>query len=272
VSTEGSPLGLSQLSQRELRDLLRAIDGGWLTYPLSELALSSAGIVKERCAELARLLVGLNGPSCRLVIEVAVAERLHRPPPRLDLVWTGPEARGTSARNTRVVVKQLFERAKESVIIGGFAFDHGETLFKPLHERMQAGLDVALFMDIDIRGEDKPIGDGAAYADRAIRRFVKGNWPFGAPFPRIFYDPESAVAGPPWVSLHAKCIVVDDTHAFVTSANFTDRGQTRNIEVGVCIEDRDFAERLGAQWRALIARGLVQHWQPSTHQPVGPGF
>jgi phosphatidylserine/phosphatidylglycerophosphate/cardiolipin synthase-like enzyme len=259
MSSANSPLGLSRVSHRELRDLLHAIDGGWLTYPLSELALSRTGVSRECCTELARLLAGLDRLACRAVVEVAIAERVHRPPPILDLVWTGPEARGTSARNTRVVVKQLFERAQHSVIIGGFRFDHGETLFKSLHARMQQGLDVMLF--VDIRGDDKPTHDGAAYADRAIRAFLADNWPFGAPYPRIYYDPESAVKGPPWVSLHAKCVVVDDTHAFVTSANFTDRGQTRNIEVGVCIEDRDFAERLSAQWRALVARGLVQRWQ-----------
>jgi len=57
---------------------------------------------------------------------------------------------------------------------------------------------------------------------------------------------------------HAKCIVVDDREALVTSANFTDRGQTRNIEVGVLIEDSRFASRLAGQWRGLVETGLVE--------------
>jgi hypothetical protein len=150
------------------------------------------------------------------------------------------------------------ERAKTSVLIAGFRFDHGATLFRPLHERMQHGLTTVFFVDIE--GEAKPTHDGRAFAERAIDRFVAKNWPFGPPHPAIYYDPHSAVAGPPWVSLHAKCIVIDDEVSLVTSANFTERGQTRNIEVGVCIEDREFAERLGAQWRALIARCLVARW------------
>ena len=65
--------------------------------------------------------------------------------------------------------------------------------------------------------------------------------PFGPPYPDVYYGPRSAITGPPWVSLHAKCIVVGDELAFVTSANFTERGQTRNLAVGVSIEDRYFA-------------------------------
>jgi phosphatidylserine/phosphatidylglycerophosphate/cardiolipin synthase-like enzyme len=68
------------------------------------------------------------------------------------------------------------------------------------------------------------------------------------------------VRGPPWASLHAKCIVVDEERTLITSANFTERGQTRNIEAGVLIEDRGFAEELGAQWRQLIAARLVHRY------------
>lgn len=85
-------------------------------------------------------------------------------------------------------------------------------------------------------------------------------WTFGLPKPEVFYDPRTARRGPPWASLHAKCIVVDDERALVTSANFTDRGQTRNIEAGVLIEDRGFAAELAAQWRQLVVWGLVRKY------------
>lgn len=255
---EAPPRALSEVSLRELRDMLRALDAGWLHIPITELGLQHVGMASERSTTVARLLDGLDRPACRVVLEVAIAEREHRPPPRLDLVWTGPEARGTTARDTRVLVQELFERARVSVLVAGFRFDHGETLFKPLHERMQRGLTSTFFVDIE--GEGKPAYDGRAYAERAIDRFVALNWPFGPPFPAIYYDPQSSVAGPPWVSLHAKCIVIDDVLSLVTSANFTDRGQRRNIEVGVCIEDNTFAERLASQWHTLIARGLVARW------------
>jgi phosphatidylserine/phosphatidylglycerophosphate/cardiolipin synthase-like enzyme len=40
--------------------------------------------------------------------------------------------------------------------------------------------------------------------------------------------------------------------AFITSANFTERGQSRNFEAGVEIEDEAFAQSLVRQWQNLI--------------------
>ena len=56
--------------------------------------------------------------------------------------------------------------------------------------------------------------------------------------------------------------MVDERHALVTSANFTDRGQTRNIEAGVLIDDPGFAARLARQWRGLRDSGAVKKYSP----------
>ena len=98
------------------------------------------------------------------------------------------------------------------------------------------------------------------YAIRAIDRFFHEVWTFGAPRPDVYWDPRTAVPGPPWASLHAKCVVVDATRALVTSANFTDRGQSRNIEFGVLIEDEGFAKDVAGQWQLLIVAGLLKRY------------
>ena len=59
-------------------------------------------------------------------------------------------------------------------------------------------------------------------------------------------------------------VQVRDRKALVTSANFTDRGQTRNIELGVLIEDPTFASRLAGQWRGLVDAGLVTRFAPAS--------
>jgi phosphatidylserine/phosphatidylglycerophosphate/cardiolipin synthase-like enzyme len=69
------------------------------------------------------------------------------------------------------------------------------------------------------------------------RKFERQHWPPG-PLPQVYYDPRSLVtdaAGP--TSFHAKCVVVDDRIAFVTSANLTEAAQQRNIEAGILVED-----------------------------------
>jgi phosphatidylserine/phosphatidylglycerophosphate/cardiolipin synthase-like enzyme len=58
--------------------------------------------------------------------------------------------------------------------------------------------------------------------------------------------------------MHAKCVVVDEAAAFITSANFTAAAQQRNVEVGVLVRDVDFATRVAAQWRTLAARGMFR--------------
>lgn len=250
------PRGLSDLSQRELKDLLRALGAGWLDDPSSELALRQAGVESTHLPDAMRVLGSCSPQAAAALIEVVLAEREHRPPPRLELVWTGPENATSLARDTGIVVRRLFERAEREVIIGGFRFDQGESLFRPLHERMQRSLRVTLFVDIEGHAPVQALG--RAYAQTAIARLLRENWPFGEPYPQIYYDPRSAVPGPPWVSMHAKCIVVDECWTFISSANFTERGQQRNLEVGVCIEDRAFASQLAGQWRSLIAGGLVE--------------
>jgi phosphatidylserine/phosphatidylglycerophosphate/cardiolipin synthase-like enzyme len=251
-----SEYGLSDVPLGELREVRRAIAGGRLVLPLHDFSLVSVGVPQRRCAALLQGLAALDAGAACAALDLLIAEREHRPPPHLELVWTGPEARGTSARDTSIVVRQLFESATHSVIVGGFRFDQGASLFRPLHEKMQRGLVVSIFIDIEGNAPSAAAVD--AFASRHIAEFLRDNWPFGPPYPSVYYDPQSAVVGPPWVSLHAKCVVVDDARAFITSANFTNRGQTRNLEVGVLIDDRTFAEKLAGQWRALVARGLVR--------------
>lgn len=143
------------------------------------------------------------------------------------------------------------------MIIGGFRFDAGADLFAPLHEAMvERGVTATVFLDIE--GQADGASGGPAYAKARVADFFSKNWPFGAPYPPVYYDPRTAVPGPPWVSLHAKCVVVDTRWSLVTSANFTDRGQTRNLELGVLIEDEAFARSVVTQWQALVSSGAVR--------------
>jgi phosphatidylserine/phosphatidylglycerophosphate/cardiolipin synthase-like enzyme len=74
-----------------------------------------------------------------------------------------------------------------------------------------------------------------------------------SPLPNVFYDPRSLDhSGKTRSSLHAKCIVVDRRIALVTSANFTEAAQQRNIEAGVLVRDAGFAERIAKYFDGLL--------------------
>ena len=59
-------------------------------------------------------------------------------------------------------------------------------------------------------------------------------------------------------SLHAKCVVVDRQVAFVSSANFTEAAQERNIEVGVLLRVPALAEQLEWHFQALMEAGVLK--------------
>jgi phosphatidylserine/phosphatidylglycerophosphate/cardiolipin synthase-like enzyme len=80
-------------------------------------------------------------------------------------------------------------------------------------------------------------------------------WP-GPHLPDVYYDRRSlALDATERASLHAKCVIVDSRRSFVTSANFTEAAQERNLEAGVLVDDPHFAASLRAQFDALVQSG-----------------
>ena len=59
-------------------------------------------------------------------------------------------------------------------------------------------------------------------------------------------------------SLHAKCIVIDEKRALITSANFTEAAHERNIEAGTVITDTILARALKAQFDTLVDCGALK--------------
>jgi phosphatidylserine/phosphatidylglycerophosphate/cardiolipin synthase-like enzyme len=251
----GAFLGLSRTPLPVLEQLAELVERGHIDCPLEPAALAAAGL-GPHAAPLLAALDGLGPGGVARAARIAIAERVHRPPPLLQLVWTGPEPRASVARDTSLVVRQLFESARASVIVAGYTFDDPHIL-EPLHAAMRdRAVEATLFLDI--AGDAPDVASADALVAKQVDHFFRSVWSFGPPRPTVYYDPRTALRGPPWASLHAKCIVVDDERALVTSANFTRRAQSRNIEVGVLVDDPAFGEELAGQWRALVASGLVK--------------
>lgn len=267
-------VGLSGVADGDLEALLSAIERGELRVPFSPATLQSRGLGHVCEALEPYLALDLNG--LRAVLEVVLADRRHRKSPRLGLVWTGEDPGVSHSRYTRVVLPELFARAQRHILIAGYAFDQGAEVLGKLHEALARGVTCDLFVDIDqqlerLKGEARrqrldwaaltaPLSnlhDPAARGRAVIALFFRLLWPFGDPRPAIWFDPRTAERFTE-VSLHAKCVVVDHELTLITSANFTGRGQTRNLEAGVTIEDRAFAASLERQWSNLMQAGLLE--------------
>lgn len=253
---------LTHVSLATLRDLRRAVERGALALPLAPLALRARGLDETTADLLARLLGRLPRPTLLAILDTLITERERADQRRPRLLWTGPEASGTAALDTRVQLIHLFEHARTSAFIAGYRFDD-PTLLRPLADASAArGLDVSFVLDIRARGE----GTRDQRIRTQVGAFLRDIWPPHAPTPRIYVDPRTAdwnantdtTRGGYYVSMHAKAVVIDAEYTILGSANFTDRGTDRNIETGVLLRSREFARTLLAQWEALISRGILQ--------------
>ena len=247
---------VKEVSTTVLEQLRGAVASGTLKPPLDRAALVGFG-VRHQLEAIELALAGHRSAACLAVLDVALAEREDRKPIP-ELVWTGPEAPAGTARDTAVVLRELFEGARESVILGGYSFKYARNVLAPLHRSMRNhAVDARFFVHVP----QVEISDALeGYLDTHIGSFLAESWPFGNPRPRIYCDKRCLVPGPPYSSLHAKCVVVDGARAFVSSANFTQRAQEQNIEVGVLIDDASFASFLAGQWLGLIDAGIVEEY------------
>jgi hypothetical protein len=219
--------------------------------------LTAEGLARAHLGALREGIAGLIGAPVDTVVRVLAAvreERLRPPATRASLVWTGPETRGSGARDTAVVVREMFEAAQRHVVVAGYSFERGEGILAPLH-RVMAERGVRVEMFVHLREATGAVADAEGYLRAQAEAWRRTYWPFGEPGPTLYVDPRAAVAGS-YASLHAKCVVVDGERALVGSANFTDRGQSRNIEAGVLVEDARFAEELSRQFHDAVGAGL----------------
>jgi hypothetical protein len=195
------------------------------------------------------------------VLGLLAAGKAERPEVEdlIDLVTTGPINSDAGSRDTSVVVRDLFHNAKSSVVVVGYAVHQGQKVFQALADRMVEcpGLQVRMYLDIQRESGDSSVP--SELVGRFVDRFRSSQWPSGRPLPEVFYDPRSLEVN--WESraaLHAKCIVVDGRSLFVSSANFTEAAQQKNIEVGLLLESPVLAERLLRFFNALVEAGHLK--------------
>lgn len=179
--------------------------------------------------------------------------RASRLMPPAELILTGPDLEGGSSRATGVVVRELFESARHSVLVVGFAFHDAEHLFEPLARRMsrRSALAVRLVVNVHPR-------PGLA-ADETVRQFardfLRDTWPF-EPRPEIYYDPRSlGRSGTERAVVHAKLIVVDEEVLYLGSANYTTAALERNIEAGVRLRGGTLGKMVTRSFDEWIRRG-----------------
>ena len=264
---------LAELGPVELERLASALEGGRVDLdqagPLVArvLARELATAVAEQLRALG--LEGLEPRSAALLLRTLAAERRAQRAmaERLELVWTDPEQ--PSARDTAVIVRSLCARAERDLLLANYAFDqpYGEegrararALWAPLAENMDARPELRVRMFVNVgRDWHDTTSDDAALVREFVERFRRDLWP-GQRLPELYHDPRALLTREQTserACMHAKCIVVDATEVLITSANFTQAAQARNIEAGLLVRDGTTARRVIEQFEGLVRAGRL---------------
>ena len=256
---------LLSLQSDELRQLAGALEAGRLAPPYSAVALQRF-ITRALAADVAGSLSEMAESGCspaalaRFVRLLEVSSDQH---PRLEdvvqLVATGPTELENAPRATSVVVSSLFREADKSVVVIGYAVYQGQKVFRDLADRMteHPGLDVRLYLDI--QRKDGDTSTPGEIVRRFSDRFRTTQWPAGKRIPDVYYDPRSvAVDRSQAAALHAKCVIVDDHQLFISSANFTEAAQQRNIEMGLLVRSSALASKISEFLQRLVRANVLQ--------------
>lgn len=257
---------LLNLNDVQLRALGEALEGRRLSQPFSVSSLERL-LPGSPADVLARSLNAIvaAGPFTETALSLFVNGILRDRELRssatsgVELVATGPDVTGLLHRETSVVVHDLFAHAEECVLVAGYAVYQGQKIFKALGDRMLVRPDLFVRLFLDVR---RPPGDASPRTEivkRFVERFRQDDWPIDSPLPHVYFDTRSlepSAAGRS--SLHAKCVVVDQQTTLISSANFTEAAQDRNIEMGLLTKQREIAQQVILFFDRLVEEKLLE--------------
>jgi PLD-like domain len=256
-------IALAQLQRSDLLSVAVAVRTGRISPPFSPNALSRI-IGGSASADVSSALQQVFEAGCSvsaLPIWLEILAEASSIRPRLEdlatLVMTGPVQTAVVHRDTRVVVADLFRRAESSVVIAGYAIHQGRRIFSDLAARMEnlAVLNVRLYLNLAPKPGDNR--DDSERISKSAREFVERHWPSNHRLPEIYYDRRGLRPSPEEpVSFHAKCIIRDRKELFISSANFTEAAQNRNIEMGVLLVSPALADQAFNFFADLVREGI----------------
>ncbi len=258
---------LRALGRSALAGLAEALAAGRIGTPIARAALGTH-VPEEHLTAVSAALADMerDGMAPRHIaraVHLLVEERDagQRMSDRVQLVWSPPDLDGIDARDTSVVVQELFRQARHSVLISTFALDEkkkAEALFGELAARMDAEPRLAVRVFANIHRKHLDETPSVALIREFAVRMRDQIWP-GKRLPEVFYDPRSLeTERHKRAVLHAKAVVVDGRWTLLTSANFTEAAQERNIEAGVVVDDKRLAERVARQFDQFVEAGILR--------------
>lgn len=176
--------------------------------------------------------------------------------PTFELVAT-TDVPGLFLRESADVLRDIVESARRRLIVATYSFRHfgpdddvGHPVLGPLAKAMhgQPGLVVDVIVSLEtLRKNDEKTT--AQDLQRRLQTEWANVWRPGVRWPRLWIfagELDRNEHGRSAGVMHAKFAVADSARVFLTSANLTEAGYSRNLEMGVAFTHRPTAARLAA--------------------------
>ncbi|KAA0895458.1 DISARM system phospholipase D-like protein DrmC [Oryzomonas rubra] len=251
---------LHALSTANLRALATSFRDGQLAMGLTAASINQllCGCDVDVLSCLETLVSnGMGAPQCALLLDAITNERERAPDlARLfEPVLSGPDVPGVPTGDTAAAMQMLVQEARKEVLLVGYAVYNGERLFEPLALRMRENPELKVTFCLNIARRFGDTSLDSEVVNRYALDFHQKHWPWPE-LPELYYDPRAlSESSEHRASLHAKCVVVDHRAALITSANFTDAAQYRNIEMGLLVRHSPLAERVADYFEGLRLSG-----------------
>lgn len=250
---------LIELGQSNLESLRAGFAQGSLKYGVTREALIKNGAPSAAADAIAEYLEAqqFQPEVVAALIDTILATRAHAHNVALSqsLVVTGPEVANSENLKTGSRFLQIVEHAKHELMLATFALYRGDQILEPIHQAMVRNPDlrVTLILNIPRSYGDRTLAD--ELVEKCRQDFAKKSWPW-EPKPAVYYFPESLhLESKQRASMHAKFLIADEERCFITSANFTEAAQQRNIEVGVELANSQEPRALSHYFKGLIEAG-----------------
>jgi phosphatidylserine/phosphatidylglycerophosphate/cardiolipin synthase-like enzyme len=249
-----------RLPQSNLESLRTGFATGPLKYEITQAGLICSGAPPKDSEKLLSFIKDRNHSSITVVaiLDAILETRRFTKDVSLTqtLVITGPVAAQTENLKTGARFNQVVEHAKKELMLATFALYQGDKILEPVHDAMTRipGLQVNLILNIARKYGDNTVNEDLLHSARI--EFSK-NWPWQQR-PTIWYFPESLhLSAKDRASMHAKFVIADEERCFITSANFTEAAQKKNIEVGIELSHSHEPKILSQYFKQLCVEGTL---------------
>ena len=253
---------LAALTDAALLALATAVEAGWVASSSPDSVFIS--IVGENGSAVSQWLAELeeqkfSSTQTAKLIRSVVSGRQRDQTLVPDLVVSGPDVPGIPTADTYAVVQSLFQEAQDEIILAGYAFYNGKLLFERLADRKKERPNLRIVFHVDVPRRQGDTSTADSIVLRYAEEFKQRHWPW-QPVPEVYYDPRGlSTDSHARASMHAKIVVVDRCKLFLTSANFTEAAQQRNVEMGLLSQAPYLAEQVAAYFEGLRqSRDLVR--------------